>query len=55
LRDFDNNNADVIHRYNADEVRNLQKRGILPDASVIGAFKDDEGELEDDVFVFEDI
>ena len=56
LRDFDDENADVIYKYDADEVRQLQKMGVLPDANVIGAFKDEDGEAEeDDGFVFEDI
>jgi translation initiation factor 1A len=54
LRDFDEDNADVIYRYDAEEVRKLQKMGVLPDANVIGAFNDDE-EDEDDGFTFEDI
>ena len=56
LRDFDDENADVIYKYDADEVRQLQKMGVLPDANVIGTFKDEDGEAEeDDGFVFEDI
>ena len=54
LRDFDDANADIIYRYDSDEVRQLQKMGVLPDSIVIGAFKDVEVE-EDDVFIFENI
>lgn len=56
LRDFDDDNADIIHKYDAEEVRALQKMGAIPGSDVIGAFNDeDENNNEDDGFVFEDI
>ena len=59
MREFDDNNADIIYKYDADEVRQLQKMGILPNADVTSALKGindiDEKEKEEDVFVFEDI
>ncbi len=54
LRDFDDENADVIYRYGSDEVRQLQKMGVIPGNDVIGIFKDDEVD-EEAGFVFEDI
>lgn len=54
LRDFEDNVADIIYRYDSDEVRQLQKMGLLPGADVIGVCNDDEPP-EDDGFVFEDI
>lgn len=32
LRDFDDSNADVIHKYKAEEARNLKSYGELPSA-----------------------
>lgn len=56
LRDFDDNNADIIHKYDSDEVRQLQKDGILPGSEVIGVFNDENAEVcEEDGFMFEDI
>ena len=36
LRDFDDNNADIIYRYDSDEVRQLQKMGVLPSSEFLG-------------------
>jgi initiation factor 1A len=55
LRDFDEGNGDIIYKYDADEVRHLQRNGILPGADVIGTIIDDDEPEEDDGFVFEDI
>jgi translation initiation factor 1A len=55
LRDFDDNNADVIYRYDSEEVRYLQKMGVLPGSDTIGSFNDDEEAEEQDGFIFEDI
>lgn len=55
LRDFDTNNADIIYKYDADEVRQLQKNGILPGSEFIVACYDNKEQNEDDGFVFEDI
>ena len=42
LRMFDDNNADIIYKYDAEEVRTLQKMGILPSSDVIGIINDDD-------------
>ena len=57
LREFDDNNADIIYKYDSAEVRQLQKDGILPNSEVIGVFNDEDKEKEnnDDGFDFEDI
>ena len=55
LRDFDDGNGDIIHKYNLDEVRQLQKIGALPSSEVISAMNNDGEPEEDDVFVFDDI
>ena len=54
LRDFDNNNADIVYRYNTEEVRQLQKDGVLPNSNDF-AFKGDDEVDDDDVFIFEEI
>ena len=41
LREFDDNNADIIYKYDSAEVRQLQKDGILPNSEVIGVFNDE--------------
>ena len=54
LRDFDDKNADIIHRYHAEEVRELQKNGSLPSSIIISkndAFMED----DDCAFDFDDI
>lgn len=57
LRDFNDNNADIIYKYDPQEVRQLQKNGVLPGSEVIGTFNDekDGGIDEEEGFVFEDI
>ena len=57
LMEFDDNNADIIYKYDSSEVRQLQKDGILPNSEVIGVFNDEDKEKEndDDGFDFEDI
>lgn len=56
LRDFNENTGDIIYKYDADEVRRLQKMGILPGEDVIGEVSTGGGEAEDEGgFVFEDI
>ena len=37
LRDFDDKNADIIHRYNHEEVLELQQKGILPKVECLGS------------------
>ena len=59
LRDFDDKNGDIIYRYNADEVRSLQKDGILPKQETLGIIREDckvfqEGD-DDNGFDFDDI
>jgi translation initiation factor 1A len=55
LRDFDDENADIIYRYDSDEVRHLKKIGVLPDSTVVPSGNDDNFEEEDEIFDFEDI
>jgi len=59
LRDFNDDTGDIIYRYDSDEVRQLQKIGILPNTDSINALKGGgSGEVvndDDEVFVFEDI
>ena len=54
LREFDDNNADIIYKYEDDEVRILQKKGIIPD-NLLNTNKNDLDSDEDIVFDFEDI
>jgi translation initiation factor 1A len=56
LRDFDDGNADIIYRYDSDEVRQLQKMDLIPKSEVIGLTNDETQPQDDgDCFVFEDI
>lgn len=43
LRDFDEKNGDIIHKYKAEEVVILKKKGFIPSISVID--KEDETEF----------
>ena len=55
LREFDDKNADIIYRYNSEEVRELQRFGSLPLGESLG-IKSDENDIEDDyAFDFDDI
>jgi translation initiation factor 1A len=55
LREFDDKNADIIYKYNSEEVRELQRIGSLPNKESLG-IKLDENYIEDDcAFDFEDI
>ena len=55
LRDFDDKNADIIHKYNPEEVRELQRIGSLPNGESLG-IKLDEHKVDDDcAFDFDDI
>ena len=53
LREFDDKNADIVYRYDSDEVRTLQKDGVIPSNEYMG--KEEVIEEEDDVFDFEEI
>ena len=56
LRDFDDQNADIIYKYDDSEFRQLQKMGVLPDSNAIGSNKDPElDELDEVGFDFDDI
>jgi translation initiation factor 1A len=55
LRDFDDENADVIHRFDSDEVRQLKKLGILPDSTIVPSSNANKEEEEVDGFNFEEI
>ena len=56
LRDFQDEKADVIHKYNADEARNLKAYGELPETARINETAVDMamgGDDEDDGCAFE--
>ena len=57
IRAFDDKNADIIYKYDADEVRQLQKSSILPSSDVIATIKDNDNDQYDDDggFSFENI
>ena len=58
LRDYQDDKVDIIHKYNADEARNLKAYGELPDTAKLGAAAGvDGGEDEDEEvpFDFDDI
>jgi translation initiation factor 1A len=49
LRDYQDDKADVIHKYNPDEARQLKKMGELPDSAEISENTGpDEGEGEEE-------
>jgi len=52
LREFDDKNADIIYRYNTEEVRELQRIESLPSTESMGLPKENE---DDYVFEFDDI
>lgn len=52
LRDFEDSIADIIYCYNFEEVRQLQKMGILPMSDVSDVYNVNGNDEE---FVFEDI
>ena len=55
LREFDDKNADIIYKYNSEEVRELQRIGSLPSGESLG-IKLDENDIEDDcAFDFEEL
>ena len=53
LRDFDDNNGDLLEKYNRDHIRQLIKMGEIPESSTQSLYLAKED--NDDVFVFEDI
>ena len=56
LREFDDKNADIIHRYNLDEIRELRKLGLLPSNKSLGIRNISHDEQQEDCsFNFEDI
>jgi len=58
LRDYQDEKADVILKYNADEARNLKAYGEIPDTAKIneGAVVEEEGEEDmDGAFTFDEI
>ena len=55
LREFDEKNADIIYRYNSEEVRELQRNGILPSTDTLG-IQNESNENEDECAIdFDDI
>ena len=55
IREFDDKNADIIYRYDSDEVRQLQKMNALPGVESIVSLDDEENTETEDGFCFEDI
>lgn len=55
LREFDDKNADIIYRYNSDEVRELQSIGSLPSMETLGIRNELKETEEDCAFDFDDI
>jgi translation initiation factor 1A len=57
LREFQDDKADVIHKYSPEEVRSLKKMGQISESMKAKRSVEEEVENkdEDDVFVFEDI
>lgn len=58
LRDFDDKNGDIVYCYDSDEVRFLQKEGILPSSDFINSSTEDSIMVDDDNdggFEFEEI
>ncbi|GAA5914784.1 hypothetical protein JCM5296_005164 [Sporobolomyces johnsonii] len=49
LRDFQDDKADVIQKYSADEARNLKAYGELPETAKINEGPLDDGEVDDNV------
>lgn len=47
LREFDDKNADIIYKYNSEEVRELQSAGSLPNTESLGV-KLNESDVEDE-------
>lgn len=48
LRDYDEKNGDIIHRYDSDEVKILQQEDILPTTSDFNRTCEDNGSGGDD-------
>ena len=58
LREFDDTNADIIYKYNSEEVRELQRIGSLPSGESLGIKSTDDADVNVDdecEFDFEDI
>jgi translation initiation factor 1A len=54
LREFDDNNADIIHKYDHEEIKVLQEKNLLPASNILGSEKDTDIETIEE-FDFEDI
>lgn len=48
LRDFDDTTGDIIYKYEADEVRQLQRLGLLPSNETIGNIRENDGNQEEE-------
>ncbi len=57
LRDYQDDKADVIDKYNADEVRQLKARGAIPESvKIVENAMENEDEDEDDIpYEFDDV
>lgn len=53
LRDFQDDKADVIAKYNLDEVRNLKKLGEIPDIELRETTNNEEEEPAEEAFDFD--
>lgn len=54
LRDFQDEKADIILKYSADEARNLKSYGELPETIKVNSTDLNEGEMSDDGIEFAD-
>ena len=55
LREFDDTNADIIYKYNLEEIRELQRIGSLPSTESLG-IRINDCDIDDEcVFDFEEI
>lgn len=57
LREFDDSNADIIYKYNPEEVRKLEKSGAIPTGELSKAAGSNENQFDDfeETFVFDEI
>lgn len=57
LRDFQDNKADIIHKYSSEDATQLKKKGLLPPHVVVGNIQDNDidDEISDYEVAFEDI
>lgn len=54
LREFEEKTGDIIYKYNSDEVRELQKKGVICNLEVSDCTANN-NESDDEAFIFENI